>query len=366
MSSKTFTLVTTTIRVPQLLRDYAKDAINHGRKLERMIVIGDKKTPGEVESFCAQVQSETRVPCRYVSPEAQERYLERFPAFGTFLPWNCIQRRNVGLLMAYDEGSDIVVTIDDDNLISQPDYFGKHEHLGDTIDLDIVSHDSGWWNVCEMLVEEHGFPFYHRGHPLSKRWTGGDFKTHKAKGRSVVNAGLWLEEPDIDAVTRLCHPVRVLSRNSKFPEWLACNKGTWAPFNSQNTALLREVIPGYLLFPYVGRYDDIWASYVVRHITDHLNDYVTYGAPMVRQERNPHNYFVDFDAERLGLERNDIFLGALKACVLSGRTYREAFAQIAEQLPSQLSQECQRGKVDPSLFSRLLEGMKLWRGIFEK
>jgi hypothetical protein len=37
--------------------------------------------------------------------------------------------------------------------------------------------------------------------------------------------------------------------------------GTWCPFNSQNTALHRDLIPAYVLSPLIGRMDDIWARY---------------------------------------------------------------------------------------------------------
>lgn len=92
----------------------------------------------------------------------------------------------------------------------------------------------------------------------------------------VVNAGLWLDDPDVDAITRLCNDIcatrsalpRVLraanaiassfmrARQSIEPavslmaatacghlrrynrtESFATEKGTWSPFNSQNTAL---------------------------------------------------------------------------------------------------------------------------------
>jgi len=52
----------------------------------------------------------------------------------------------------------------------------------------------------------------------------------------------------------------------------------------------------------VGRYDDIWPSYVVRRIADHLHHRVAYGYPLLFQERNPHNYYTDFDNERMGMQ----------------------------------------------------------------
>jgi hypothetical protein len=61
----------------------------------------------------------------------------------------------------------------------------------------------------------------------------------------VVNAGLWLGDPDVDAVTRICNDINAeqYTREQSF----ALARGTWCPFNSQNTALWRGVIPAYCL-----------------------------------------------------------------------------------------------------------------------
>lgn len=368
MSNKKFTIVTTTINIPHLLRDYAKDAIESGRDIEKFVVVGDKKTPDSVGQFCNGIQREYGVSCKYLSVQDQDTYLDRWPEFKKFLPWNCIQRRNVGLLFAYFEGkADVVVTIDDDNFIHQRDYLGFHDHVGEVDQLDAVSCDTGWWNVCEMLDEEHGIPFYHRGHPLSKRWLKGETKKNisQIKGRAVVNAGLWMEEPDVDALTRLYFPINVIGKSKHFKSKLACDIGTWAPFNSQNTAISREAIPAYFLFPYVGRYDDIWASYIIRHISDYMGDYVTYGSPLVIQKRNPHNYFKDFDAERFGMEFTDIFLEALKNCALTKKDYRSAFAEIAEQFPNNIKTACSKRNVESGKFEKIVEGFHIWTGVFE-
>lgn len=362
MRHTSFTIVTTTIRDPVLLRSYAADAVRFQRQLDRFIVVGDKKTPATVQSFCRNLEQEFGIETVYLCEQEQIRYLNDFPRLGDFIPWNCIQRRNVGMLMAYQGPSDVIVTIDDDNFLCQPDYLGFHAHVGHQEDVEAVSASSGWWNVCDMLEEARGIPFYHRGFPLSRRWQPEDeFRVvTKLRGRTVVNAGLWLDDPDLDAVTRLCLPICATRPSGSFRERVACNLGTWSPFNSQNTAILRDAIAAYFLFPYVGRYDDIWASYVIRHIADHLGDLVTYGSPLVRQKRNPHNYFKDFDAERFGMEHTELFLDALRACRLTGKTYKEAFSDIAGQLPEALAKACEPNNVERSQFTRIMEGCRIW------
>jgi len=100
--------------------------------------------------------------------------------------------------------------------------------------------------------------------------------------RAIVNAGLWLDDPDVDAITRLCNDIVTTECHSR-PAFFFCNlhcllvlmgrqrytrdssyvmaNGTWCPFNSQNTALHRDLIPAYVLSPLIGRMDDIWARF---------------------------------------------------------------------------------------------------------
>lgn len=366
MLEKSFVIVTTTINIPHLLDDYAADAKRFGRNLCGFIVIGDRKTPTGTADYCADLSRRSGIECRYVAPDEQESYLSRWPKFRDYLPWNSIDRRNIGMVMAYQGGADIVVTIDDDNYLAQPDYLGSHDHLGETQPIEAVSNQSGWWNVCEMLSEARGIPFYHRGHPYSKRWTADEAfqTTSMVQARAVVNAGLWLDDPDVDAIARLNAPIRATGPSPLYRPRIACDVGTWAPFNSQNTAMTRDLIPAYFLFPCVGRYDDVWASYVMRHLTDTAGDLVTYGSPLVRQKRNPHSYFKDFDDERFGVEHTDMFIEAVRACILPDGPYRARFAAVATQFPQRIAEACERTGKDAALFDEVAHGMTLWANLF--
>ena len=49
----------------------------------------------------------------YCTPEDQEK---GFPELIDSIGWNCIRRRNMGLLKAYKLGVDVVATVDDDDI----------------------------------------------------------------------------------------------------------------------------------------------------------------------------------------------------------------------------------------------------------
>ena len=91
-------IVTTTINPPtEAIRRF--DAMRDWD----LVAVGDLKTP-------ADYRLERGV---YMSPAEQEKYdKELSDAIG----WNCIQRRNFGLLLAHEMRADLVAVIDDDNI----------------------------------------------------------------------------------------------------------------------------------------------------------------------------------------------------------------------------------------------------------
>jgi hypothetical protein len=357
-----YAIVTTTIFVPKLLDEYAKDA----KKFDRdtiFIVIGDKKTPPETAAYCEELAKNFDVPVEYFSPERQEEYLSKWPALRDHIQWNCIMRRNVGLLYAYEIGCESIATIDDDNFLVDEDYLGTHAIDTELEALEIES-STGWMNICSVLKEAHDKPFYHRGFPLETRHTDESWKETRKTITPAVSAGLWLGDPDIDAMTRLYNltePIdaTAMTRSDRFSP----APKTWTPFNSQNTALARRVIPAYFLSPKVGRYDDIWASYVVKHIADHLGEHIVFGSPLVKQERNPHNYWRDLDMERYGHALSLSFVEALKKITLTGTDFKSCYAEVTDQLPAVFFENTLKDD-EKNFVQGYFDGMQIWKNTF--
>ena len=121
-----------------------------------LVVIGDLKTPKDYHL-------ERGV---YMVPPSQEKY---DPALSDAIGWNCIQRRNFGLLLAHDMKADIVAVVDDDN-IPLPGW-GENLFVGQEVEVNYYETDLpafdpvGATNYTEL---------WHRGYPLqllSKRIT---------------------------------------------------------------------------------------------------------------------------------------------------------------------------------------------------
>lgn len=243
-----------------------------------LVVIGDKKTPADYKL--------TRGI--YVTPEMQDKYdHELSEAIG----WNCIQRRNFGLLWAHDMGADIVAVVDDDNIPYEN--WGKNLTLGKPTEVNFFETDLPAFDPVGATNEKH---LWHRGYPLqllSKR----DYSRKSKKTITPdVQADFWNGDPDIDAVCRMEHAPECKFDETSFP--IAANK--LSPFNSQNTFLTGKVLKDYFLFPHTGRMDDIWAAYYVQA----KGCKVLYAKASVYQERNIHDLTKDMKAEYMGYENN--------------------------------------------------------------
>jgi len=361
------TIVTTTINIPTLLEKYSQDAKEHGHSSLSFVVIGDRKSPAGTREFCDGI-AKRYYPCEYLDIEDQRKYLARFPRLWEHLAFDSIQRRNIGVLKAWEDGADVMVTIDDDNWPLDADLLRLHGRVGREHELPGVESSSGWFNVCSFLAERDGIAFYHRGYPWDLRWRDGEAttSTKPIKKTVVVNAGFWTDDPDIDALARMNRQPYVTGFRPDVPHTFALKPGTWSPFNSQNTALMRDAIPAYFLSPYCGRYDDIWASYIVTRIAQHLDHVVAFGEPLVEQKRNPHDLWKDLDVERAGMIMTPGFCKALRAIQLDGKDYHACFGEILQKLPAAWPEEPRWNDALKQCRTRLFEGLEIWHEVFEK
>jgi len=344
------TIVTTTINIPTFLKDYDQNAKRFGHDVD-YVVVGDLKTPVEANFFCESLPN-----CVYLDVDKQQKYMARFPKLFEHMPYNSVERRNIGILWAYEKGVDALITLDDDNLATAQDMVGLHkENIGEFQTLPTYGSSSGWFNVCQFLKEENDIEFYHRGYSPKHRWEKDAFiSEQREQNRVVANAGFWLDDPDVDAITRLERKIRVTGYKEGFPGTIALSPGTWTPFDCQNTALAREIIPAYFLSPYIGRHSDIFASYVINRLAEHFGHVITFGNPWVLHSRHAHNLYHDYEIEKEGMQLTDSFCDTLRNIEIDAYNYHEGFGQIVDGLRSR------------SEFNKIVEGMALWHEAFKE
>ena len=363
---KKLALVTTTINVPVCLEEYARAYRESSYAGDlAVVVVADLKTPPEVGDYVRGLEW-GKAEVHYLDVAAQAKLGHAFPLIDRLIPWNTIQRRNIGYLRAVQAGCDGIITIDDDNYNSSDDFFAHHATVGCELDLPSMLGRDGWANCCDVLESDRG-PFVPRGWPAGEVGDAGTGEWGERTGRVAVNAGLWLGDPDIDAVTRLANPVDVSGFRVGVPRRFTSALGTWCPFNSQNTAFLAETLPAMYLFVMgaeyrgnkVGRYDDIWMSYVLRTIVDHLGDLIVYGDPLVRQDRNEHDLLNDLSQELPGMILQRRFLEVLRGSTFTGANYAECASELAAHLRSELVTSAQPGP-ERNFWEGIVTGMEQW------
>ncbi|HEY1580739.1 MAG TPA: hypothetical protein VGF82_27045 [Terracidiphilus sp.] len=265
-------IVTTTINPPT-------DAI---RKFDAMpdwhlVVAGDRKTP--------EYRLERGT---YLSPEDQEKY---DPLLSEAIGWNSIQRRNFAFLCAHDMHADIIALVDDDNIPFEE--WGQNLLIGREVEVNYYETDL---DAFDPVGATNHPALWHRGYPLQLIPRRDYSRRTRRTVTPHVQADFWNGDPDIDAICRLEHAPECKFDDSYFP--MAASKP--GPFNSQNTFLDARCLKDYMVFPHIGRMDDIWPSYYFQ-----ARGYqVVWNKASVYQARNEHDLVRDMQQEFIGYENN--------------------------------------------------------------
>jgi hypothetical protein len=332
-------LVLTTISDPALLDGYF-DNFRANDRLDQVcvIVIPDRKTPKAAYERCAAlVNKGLSVICPTL--DEQDCFLRKLGLPVDFIPYDSDNRRNIGYLMALEDGSDFVISIDDDNFApARSDYFGEHAVVcGEMHDFRILEAAGGWFNVCSLLKLEPEIETYARGFPYFARHEKAKVAARVTGTTVRINGGLWIQHPDLDAMSWLSGPVKVTAfRGTSF----VLDRSTWSPINSQNTAVHRSVIPSYYFLRMgatvagmkIDRYGDIFSGYFSQACAKALGDSVRVGSPVATHARNSHNYLRDATQEMACVCMLEDLLPWLHEAALGCKDYSEVYCSLAEQL----------------------------------
>jgi hypothetical protein len=159
----------------------------------------------------------------------------------------------------------------------------------------------GWANLYAYFTEVNIWP---RGLPLdATQLRLPEFESlPNVEVDCPIQQGLADGDPDVDAIYRMVLPLPVRFRGDR---QISIGKGTWCPFNSQNTAWFPEsypllYLPSYCTF----RMTDIWRSLVAQRIAFEHGWSILFRSPNVVQERNERNLMKDFADEIPGYLNN--------------------------------------------------------------
>ena len=248
--------------------------------------------------------------------------------------------RSYGFWKAYQNGADVIMTLDDDCFPTDDDLVAGH--------LDNLS-----YKTPERWMSVYPDPkhLYTRGFPYKIR----------EKNRTVISHGLWSGALDQDARTEVV--TGKLHEKPYPPLRMTVPTGLFFPMSSMNLAFSREITP-CMFFPMMGydpegkawgfdRYDDIWAGIFAKKVCDHLGLSVVSGSPFV-DHRKASDPAANLLKEKAGLAMNEDFWKRVDAVRLTKNTPALCYRELAEKI------------VFPRLpyFTALKKAMQIWAHLF--
>lgn len=279
MASTDTSLIITSISAPNAAMElFSKGCIKN--KID-FIVIGDSKSPKNFEID----------GCRFISIENQQALPFKL---AKLIPLKHYSRKNIGYLIS--KNKDCIIETDDDNFPMKSFW----EIRKQTQSVSKIE-QKGWVNIYTYFTKKHIWP---RGLPLEEIQTKNIKKLNAKLENKIcpIQQGLANENPDVDAVYRL-----TLKLPQKFDQGkkIILTKGTWSPFNSQNTVWFKDAFPLMYLPSYCSfRMTDIWRSFIAQRIAWECGWEIMFESPTVFQERNEHNLLKDFADEVPGYLNN--------------------------------------------------------------
>jgi hypothetical protein len=243
----------------------------------QLVVVGDKKTPADWS--CAGAI--------YLGVDEQ---MALNSELASSIPYNHYGRKMMGYLYAMQQGAEIIIDTDDDNIPYAEWAFPRFEDR-----FTCSQPGLGWVNIYHHFTEEMIWP---RGLPLRNIRDGRDklqWQPQPQDARVGIWQGLADEDPDVDAIYRLTSNKPCLFED-RAP--VVLQPGTVTPFNSQNTAFRRELFPLLFLPSFVTfRFTDILRGIIAQPILWAHGYQLGFLKATVVQKRNEHDYFKDYESE---------------------------------------------------------------------
>ena len=256
------------------------EAVKRFSELEdySLVVVGDLKSPEEYELPEA----------KFLSVNLQKKLGFRL---SDLLPFNHYCRKNLGYLYAAKNNADYIIDTDDDNIPYKdggfPDFKGNFLQAG---------LKPGFVNIYKYFTKQNIWP---RGYPLRLLAPEQNVDFPENLPTANVKIGFWQgladEDPDVDAIYRLLYNTPC-TFEKKPP--LTLKKGVISPFNSQNTACIKELFPLLYLPSTVSfRFTDILRSFIAQPVMWMYDYHLGFTSASVKQLRNVHDYMKDFESE---------------------------------------------------------------------
>lgn len=306
----------------------------------------------------------------------KRRFGERADEYLSVIPERCHAETSFGFLVAYEEDADVIIELDDDVFpISRYNIVEDHvRNLFYDGGVKVSSRRGKWYNTIANLIIEHNYQtVFPRGHPYSSEARIEDYLWEKkCDTKCVLNMGLWLGHPDLDALTILYRGgldgrCGVHSKGLEGKK-VVVDEGVYFAICSMNTSFTSKIVPAfyqlYMNCMGIDRFDDIWSGIFLKKIADHLGDKICLGSPLVYHDKRPRNVFKDLKSELEGIAINERLWRIVDGIELNGGDYYECYLELIDSLEKHLNKFTESLHRD---FIKLqVKKMKLWLEVIEK
>lgn len=188
--------------------------------------------------------------------------------------------RNFGHWMAYMEGYDILIGLEQDCIVP-PDFISNHLNA-------LMGLGYGWENPLKSAnVFPRGFPYYERMKHIA------------------VNMGLTENVLDINGMDRIMNTTKI-PKNIKTPTPEVAHG--MIPFSGKNFSCWTYVIPALLFLPAyeqgsekIAGLQDVWGGYVLQKFLQKRQELVSYGNPIVFVDKDLNNAEQDADLQKASI-----------------------------------------------------------------
>ncbi len=298
----------------------------------------------------------------------QKRFGQSYEKYASVIPEKAHAETSFGFLVAYEEGADFIIELDDDVQITglvEGHSSNLYEESGET-----VISNSKWYNTLDLLNLNDSKRYFPRGHPYAPETRVENYQWIPKGGKCVLNMGHWLGNPDFDALTILYNGgldgrCNILGKSIK-KDKVVVGKGTYFAVCSMNTSFVTKIVPAfyqlYMNIMGIDRFDDIWSGLFLKRVADHLGDQLCLGKPVGKHEKKPRSTFKDLKKEMDGMIINEWLWKNIDGD-LSGNSYADVYLSLSDLLNSRIKE------LNDELFKRFLkiqvDKMRLWVDIVD-
>ena len=358
-------IITTTINNPSFLKYYFDNLTKFNINNVKIIVVGDRKTDSK------SYDKDFEYPIEYWDIDSQSIYLNKLSKntdMELIFPENDPLRRNFGYLRAIELGSEVIITIDDDNLPIKCNFIG--EHLSALNNERVVQYNciSKIINPCDFIDTEP--KIFSRGYPITRLFNNRNplRSTTRQKKNVMLNMGLWTNKPDTDSYFNIMFP-DLYSKKYLLHHNVAVDEDMYFPVNTQNTAIkgdatyifhneYMDLVGDYPLH----RFDDIWGGLFTLKVIHKNKHTASFGRPIVEHRRNTHNYSKDLQHEFMGISINEKIWSEVINMELDSEGYIDGYLEIASNLLGLNNVN----KAIKDYIEKLVSCMELWIELVDK